>query len=184
MVVTGGDVDEPVGVIHKKDVLDAMLDGRPVDLAALMNTPVFISETTSVLKAFEFLKQTPLHMALIVDEFGAMEGIVTATDLLEMIAGDFDEAHDEETPSAIREREDGSFLVDGRADIDEVARRLPAHFDDTGHFHTIAGMVLHEIGRLPEEGEVFRIAGFDVEVVDMDDRRIDKLLFTRRQDAP
>ncbi|WP_293374621.1 hemolysin family protein [Phenylobacterium sp. SCN 70-31] len=180
VVARGSDVDEPVGVVHKKDVLDAMLDGQRLDLPALMVTPVFISETTSVLKAFELLKQSPLHMALVVDEFGAMEGVVTATDLLEMIAGDFDEAHDQDTPSAILQREDGSFLIDGRADIEDVARHLKADFDETGHFHTAAGLVLHEAGRLPEEGEVFNIAGYEVEVVDMDDRRIDKLLFRRR----
>lgn len=180
VIAKGGDVDDPVGVVHKKDVLDAMIDGRALDLHALMVTPIFISETTSVLKAFELLKQSPLHMALVVDEFGAMEGVVTATDLLEMIAGDFDEAHDEETPSAIVPREDGSFLVDGRADIDDVARHFRANFEDNGHFQTAAGLVLHHAGRLPEEGEVFHIGGLDIEVVDMDDRRIDKLVFRRR----
>lgn len=179
VVASSTDLEEPVGVVHKKDVLDALLDGQPLDLTQLMVTPVFISETTSVLKAFDLLKQTPLHMALIVDEFGALEGVVTATDLLEMIAGDFDEAHDQETPTAIIEREDGSFLVDGRADVDEVARKLQAAFEESGHFHTAAGLVLRAAGRLPGEGDVFRIAGFDVEVVDMDDRRIDKLIFRR-----
>ncbi len=181
VIAQGGDVDDPVGVVHKKDVLDAMLDERPLDLRALMVTPLFISETTSVLKAFELLKQSPLHMALVVDEFGAMEGVVTATDLLEMIAGDFDEAHDQDTPSAIVVREDGSFLVDGRADIDDVARRLGVGVEQSGQFHTAAGFLLHHAGRLPEEGESFHIAGLDVEVVDMDGRRIDKLLFSRRE---
>lgn len=179
MVVTRGpDVDEPVGVVHKKDVLDAMLDGQPLNLSQLMVTPVFIAETTSVLRAFELLKQTPLHMALVVDEFGALEGVVTATDLLEMIAGDFNEAHDGQTPSAVVARDDGSFLIDGRAELDEVARALRADFAETGQFHTVAGLVLHEAGRLPKEGEVFRIGGYEVEVLDMDDRRIDKLMFT------
>jgi len=179
VVARGADVDEPVGVIHKKDLLDATIDGAPLDISALMVTPLFISERTTVLKAFELLKQSPLHMALVVDEFGALEGVVTAIDLLEMIAGDFDEAHDLETPSAILRREDGSFLVDGRADIDDVARQLETEFEGIGDFHTAAGLVLQEAGRLPDEGEVFRIGPFDVEVVDMDGRRIDKLLFRR-----
>ena len=179
VVVRGNDIDEPVGVIHKKDVLDAMLDGQPFDMTSLMVTPAAIPETTSVLRAFELLKQTPLHMALVVDEFGTLEGVVTATDLLEMIAGDFDEAHDDATPPAIAPRDDGSFLVDGRADIKEVAKALGATFDETGQFHTAAGLVLQAAGRLPEEGEIFRLGGFEVEVIDMDDRRIDKLLFRR-----
>ena len=178
VVTEGADVEEPVGVIHKKDVLDAILDGKKPDISALMATPIYLVETTSLLRALELLKQTPLHMALVVDEFGALEGVVTPTDLLEMIAGDFDEGHDAATPEAIIKREDGSYLVDGRAEVDDLAKALGADFTETSQFHTAAGLVLHEIGRLPTEGDVFEIAGFRVEVIDMDDRRIDKLLFT------
>ncbi|HEY9236296.1 MULTISPECIES: hemolysin family protein [Phenylobacterium] len=179
VVTTGADVEEPVGVVHKKDVLDAVLDGNGVDIAALMATPLYIVESTSLLRALELLKQTPLHMALVVDEFGALQGIVTPTDLLEMIAGDFDEGYEGEGSQTIVEREDGSFLVDGRTEVDELAKTLGADFEETSHFHTAAGLVLHEIGRLPAEGDVFEIGAFRVEVIDMDDRRIDKLLFTR-----
>lgn len=180
MVVTSGsDVDDPVGVVHKADVLEAVLSEKGLDLAAIMVTPLYMAETTSVLRAFELLKATPLHMALVVDEFGALEGVVTATDLLEMIAGDFDEAHDGEGHGGVIQREDGSFLVDGRTEVHDLARILKAEFAETGHFHTAAGLLLHEVGRLPQEGEVFRFGGYEVEVVDMDDRRIDKLLFRK-----
>lgn len=181
VVTSGADVEEPVGVIHKKDVLDTLIDGAPLDIAKIMATPLYIVETTSLLRAFDLLKQTPLHMALVVDEFGALEGIVTPTDLLEMIAGDFDEGHDAENPTTILRRDDGSFLVDGRADVDDLAKALGADFTETSHFHTVAGLVLHEVGRLPTEGDVFQIGGYRVEVIDMDDRRIDKLLFTKQQ---
>ena len=184
VVTEGADVEEPVGVIHKKDVLDAILDGKKPDIQALMATPIYLVETTSLLRALELLKQTPLHMALVVDEFGALEGVVTPTDLLEMIAGDFDEGHDAATPDAILKREDGSYLVDGRAEVDDLAKALGADFTETSQFHTAAGLVLHEIGRLPSEGDVFEIGGFRVEVIDMDDRRIDKLLFTPPADGP
>lgn len=184
MVVTEGlDVDEPVGVVHKKDILEAVLQDGVLDLRSVMVTPLYMAETTTVLRAFELLKRTPLHMALVVDEFGALEGVVTATDLLEMIAGDFDEGHDDEGAARIVTRDDGSFLVDGRTEVDELARILQANFTETGHFHTAAGLVLHEVGRLPAEGEVFRFGGFEIEVVDMDERRIDKLIFRKRREA-
>ena len=169
-------------MIHKNDVLDALLDGTPLDIAKIMATPLYIVESTSLLRAFDLLKQTPLHMALVVDEFGALEGVVTPTDLLEMIAGDFDEGHDAENPTTILRREDGSFLVDGRADVEDLAKALSADFSETSHFHTVAGLVLHEVGRLPTEGDVFEIGGYRVEVIDMDDRRIDKLLFSKLAD--
>lgn len=179
VVTSGPDVDEPVGVVHKKDLLDAVLDGGEVDLEALMVTPLYIPETTSVLRALELLKQTPMHMALVVDEFGALEGVVTATDLLEMIAGDFPEQHDGAPAAHVVRREDGSWLVDGRTDLDELGRALAASFEESGAFHTAAGLVLHELGRFPSEAETFRIGEFLVEIIDMDERRIDKLLFRR-----
>jgi putative hemolysin len=179
VVTQGSDVDDPVGVVHKKDLLDALLDQAPLDLTRLMVTPLYIPETTSVLRALELLKGTPLHMALVVDEFGALEGVVTATDLLEMIAGDFPEAHDGHPAANVIRREDGSWLVDGRTDLDELAKALDDHFETNGGFHTAAGLVLHRLGRFPAEAETFRMGDYLVEVLDMDERRIDKLLFRR-----
>ena len=118
----------------------------------------------------------PVHMAFLVDEFGAFEGVVTATDLLEMIAGDFDEGHDE-AEAWIRQREDGTWLVDGQTDLDELSDELGEDFGETEGFHTVAGLVLHQLSRVPDEGEVLQLGRFEVEVIDMDDRRIDKLLF-------
>ena len=183
VVTQGSDVDDPVGVIHKKDLLDALLDDAPLDLATLMVTPLYVPETTSVLKAMELLKGTPLHMALVVDEFGALEGVVTATDLLEMIAGDFPEAHDGRPAANVIQREDGSFLVDGRTDLDELSKALGAHFESSASFHTAAGLVLHRLGRFPVEAEAFRVGDYIVEVIDMDERRIDKLLFRKAPEA-
>ncbi|MFN3856231.1 MAG: hemolysin family protein [Caulobacter sp.] len=179
IVARGMDIDEPAGVIHKKAVLDRILDGGPLDLASLVVEPIYIPETTSVLKALEQLKKTPNHMAVVVNEFGALEGVITPIDLLEMIAGDFPEAHDEGGPAPIIAREDGSFLVDGRADLDDLARELGLHVEDEGGYHTAAGLVLQRMGRIPEEGDVVACGGYMIEVVDMDSRRIDKLLFRK-----
>jgi putative hemolysin len=178
VVTREGDVDNPLGVIHKRDVADMLLDGL-FDLEPLIRTPLFLPDTTSVLKALEHFKNTVTHMAFVVDEFGAFQGVVTATDLLEMIAGDFPEEHDE-AGAPIVERRDGSFLVDGRTDLEEAASALDEDFGETEGFHTIAGLVLHRLGRIPTEGDTLRIGRFEVEVVDMDERRIDKLLFTPR----
>lgn len=176
VVARENDVDNPLGVVHKKDLLDSLLDNGEFNVERLVQTPAFIPQSTSVLKALEIMKASKVHMAFLVDEFGAFEGVVTATDLLEMIAGDFDEAHDEEE-AYIRQREDGSWLVDGQTDLDELADELGEDFGEAEGFHTVAGLVLHELSRVPEEGEVLQLGRFEVEVIDMDDRRIDKLLF-------
>lgn len=176
VVARESDVDNPLGVVHKKDLLDSLLTNGKFDIEALVQTPAFIPQSTSVLKALEILKASKVHMAFLVDEFGAFEGVVTATDLLEMIAGDFDEGHDEED-AWIREREDGTWLVDGQTDLEELSDVLGEDFGETEGFHTVAGLVLHQLSRVPDEGEILQLGRFEVEVIDMDDRRIDKLLF-------
>jgi CBS domain-containing protein len=135
-----------------------------------------IAEIEPVLKALEIMKASKVHMAFLVDEFGAFEGVVTATDLLEMIAGDFDEGHDDAEVN-VRLREDGTWLVDGQTDIDELADTLGEDFGEADGFHTVAGLVLHHLSRVPGEGEILQLGRFEVEIIDMDDRRIDKLLF-------
>ena len=176
VVARESDVDNPLGVVHKKDLLDALLTDGAYDIEKLVAEPAFIPQSTSVLKALEILKGSKVHMAFVVDEYGAFEGVVTATDLLEMIAGDFNESHDEQDLS-IRKREDGSWAVDGQADLDELGDELGEDFGEHESFHTVAGLVLHHLSRLPHEGEILQLGRFEVEVIDMDDRRIDKLLF-------
>ncbi|MDI6623625.1 MAG: hemolysin family protein [Brevundimonas sp.] len=176
VVARESDVDNPLGVIHKKDLLDSLLDNGEFNIERLVQTPAFIPQSTSVLKALGIMKASKVHMAFLVDEYGAFEGVVTATDLLEMIAGNFDESHDEDE-AYIRQREDGSWLVDGQADIEELADALGEDFGEAEGFHTVAGLVLHQLSRVPDEGEVLQLGRFEVEVIDMDDRRIDKLLF-------
>ena len=176
VVARENDVDNPLGVVHKKDLLDSLLTDGTFDIEALVQTPAFIPQSTSVLKALEILKASKVHMAFLVDEYGAFEGVVTATDLLEMIAGDFDEGHDEEE-AWIVEREDGAWMVDGQTDLDELSDVLGEDFGETEGFHTVAGLVLHQLSRVPDKGEILQLGRFEVEVIEMDDRRIDKLLF-------
>lgn len=176
VVARDNDVDNPLGVVHKKDLLDSLLDNGEFNVEKLVAEPAFIPQSTSVLKALEILKGSKVHMAFVVDEYGAFEGVVTATDLLEMIAGDFNESHDE-TEIAIRKRDDGTWAVDGQTDLDELGEKLGEEFGEHEGFHTVAGLVLHHLSRLPVEGEILQLGRFEVEVIDMDDRRIDKLLF-------
>ena len=176
VVARESDVDNPLGVVHKKDLLDALLTDGAFDIEKLVAEPAFSPQSTSVLKALEILKGSRVHMAFVVDEYGAFEGVVTATDILEMIAGDFNESHDE-TEVSVRKREDGSWAVDGQTDLDELGEVLGEEFGEHEGFHTVAGLILHHLSRLPHEGEVLQLGRFEVEVIDMDDRRIDKLLF-------
>ena len=182
VVARENDVDNPLGVVHKKDLLDSLLDNGEFNIEKHVQTPAFIPQSTSVLKALEILKASKVHMAFLVDEFGAFEGVVTATDLLEMIAGDFDEGHDDADVS-VREREDGSWLVDGQTDLDELSDVLGEDFGEAEGFHTVAGLVLHHLSRVPDEGEILQLGRFEVEIVDMDDRRIDKLIFKQLVNA-
>jgi len=176
VVARENDVDNPLGVVHKKDLLDSLLDNGEFNVERHVQTPAFIPQSTSVLKALEILKSSKVHMAFLVDEFGAFEGVVTATDLLEMIAGDFDERHDDAGVN-VRLREDGTWLVDGQTDIDELSDVLGEDFGEADGFHTVAGLVLHKLSRVPSEGEILQLGRFEVEIIDMDDRRIDKLMF-------
>ena len=176
VVARENDVDNPLGVVHKKDLLDSLLDNGEFNVERLVQTPAFIPQSTSVLKALGIMKASRVHMAFLDDEYGAFDGVVTATDLLEMIAGDFDEGHDEEE-AYIRQREDGSWLVDGQTDLDELCDVLGEDFGEAEGFHTVAGLVLHQLSRVPDEGEILQLGRFEVEIIDMDDRRIDKLLF-------
>ncbi|WP_119391160.1 hemolysin family protein [Taklimakanibacter lacteus] len=180
MLVGRRTIDEPIGVISKHEVLDRMLDGKTLDLAAIMHDPLVIPEVTPIFSVLSHFKKGPVRLAMIVDEYGSLQGIVTQTDLLEAIAGDLPEAEGEQPQ--IVERDDGSFLVDGLTPIREVFIRLgldilPAQND----FHTVAGFALYQLGRIPAAGEKFKYRDWKFEVVDMDKRRIDKLLISRKQ---
>ncbi len=176
VVVRGQDSEEPVGVAHKRDIADALMAGQPLDLQSIIQEPIYIPVTTSLLLALERFKESKLHMAFVINEYGGFEGVLTPTDLLEMIAGDLNEGHDDDRLMIVR-REDGSFLVDGRADLVELGDAIGEDFETGSGYHTVAGLILYKLGRFPKEGEIVTLGRFKVEIVDMDERRIDKLLF-------
>lgn len=177
IVAKGGNLDEPIGVVRKKDLLRSLLKGEKLDVPANLLQPLYVPESVSVLTLLNMFKTQPAHIALVVDEFGAVEGLVTPTDVLEAIAGDLAASQTDDVRE-IFPRDDGSFLVDGGTSLDDIEQALAIKHDPDADFHTVAGLVLDTLGRIPSTGERVRIGRWTVEIVDMDGRRIDKLLFT------
>jgi putative hemolysin len=169
-------VDEVVGVIHAKDLLEQFHRAGAIDLSAVLEQPLYVHESTKVLRLLEMFKASTVHMAIVLDEHGTVEGVVTPTDILTGIAGDFPE-EEEEGPSAIR-RADGSWLLDAQMPVYEVEHVLALRglAIDDAEYTTLAGFVLSQLGHIPGAGESFRWKDWQFEVVDMDGRRVDKVL--------
>ncbi|WP_454819250.1 hemolysin family protein [Labrys neptuniae] len=178
LLVGRGNIDEPLGMIVKQDLLDRVLDGERLDPLAAIRQPIIVHEAMPIFRVLDQFKRTPIRLALIVDEYGGLEGIVTQTDLLEAMAGDMPEVEGEEPD--IVERQDGSLLIDGMMPAYAAFDRLQLHTRPQDRdFHTIAGFALSQLGHLPDVGEQFDYGGWVFEIIDMDDRRIDKLLARR-----
>ena len=170
-----GGIDAVAGVLHARDALHAMIEGGTVDLAALVRAAPTIHDKADALDALEALRTSPVDMAFVVDEHGTFEGIITATDLLEAIAGQFTAREAETEPDAVR-REDGSWLLAGWKPVDDMAELLRLSLPARRDYHTVAGFVLGRLGRFPHLGDTFETAGWRFEVVDIDGRRVDKVL--------
>lgn len=174
--VARGDIEQVIGVAHTKDLLEQLHRRGTIDVAAVAVEPPFVVDRMPVLRLLERFKSSPVHMAMVVDEHGSFEGVVTPTDILTAIAGDLPQSEEEGEPQAVQ-RDDGSWLVDGLMPVDDVERTLGIRgMSEEGDFNTIAGFVLHQLGRLPVAGEHFDWRGWRFEVVDLDGRRIDKIL--------
>lgn len=174
--VAEGSVDKAVGVVKLREVLALLVEGKPVDLESLVRKAEVIPDQLDAMDALRMLQQSDVAMAMVHDEYGHLEGIVTPADLLEAIAGSFASHLDEGEQPMVVERTDGSLLVSGAMPIDQLADRLELALPDPREFATVAGYVLWVMEKLPETGEFFVEQGWRFEVVDMDGRRIDKLL--------
>ena len=174
--VARGDIEQVIGVAHTKDLLEQLHRLGTIDIAAVAVEPPFVVDRMPVLRLLERFKSSPVHMAMVVDEHGSFEGVVTPTDILTAIAGDLPQSEEEGEPQAVQ-RDDGSWLVDGLMPVDDVERTLGIRsMSEEGDFNTIAGFVLDQLGHLPVAGEHFDWHGWRFEVVDLDGRRIDKIL--------
>lgn len=172
--VQGGDPNNILGVFRSRDFLDLPEDQAQIDLKSwLIEAPV-VRERMGALDVLEILRRSPAHMVFVYDEYGNFEGIITPMDVLQAIAGDFD--GDAEDEPRIVEREDGSLLVAGWMPADEFADRIGMNLETDRDYDTVAGLVIDRMGSLPQVGEHVLITGWRIEVVDLDGRRIDKLL--------
>jgi putative hemolysin len=184
--VIEGDLDRVRGVVSAKDLLNQSLAGEPLDLHSVLRDPLIVPESNSALQVLEQFSESTMKIALIADEYGGIEGIVTHRDILEDIAGSFPRPRQFIEP-AIVERSDGSQLVDGLLPIEEFKEllglpRLPE--EAFGRYQTVGGFVMAIIGNIPKTGEAFAWENYCIEVVDMDGHRVDKVLLTPMDSNP
>jgi putative hemolysin len=174
-VVRGG-VDQLAGIVQDKDLLAACLAGEAFDLKPALRQPLFLPNTVSVLRALEMFKSSGEPMALVVDEYGDLEGLVTLTDILEALVGDIPEIGD--TDQRIVRREDGTWLIDGMVSLDEVKQLLgvSALPGEDPEFHTLGGFMMARLHRVPMVADRVTAGDFLFEIVDMDGRRVDRVL--------
>jgi putative hemolysin len=176
-LVDGGP-EQVVGIVQVKELLTAALSGRPFDLRAAVKPPLFVPSTVTALRALEIFKKSGAPMALVVDEYGDFEGLVTLHDILQSLVGDIADPGDAGAQTIIK-RDDGSWLVDGMVTIDEVKDltglpELPG--EGSGDFQTLGGFMMARINRVPAVGDRVSVKGFRFEVLYMDGRRVDRVL--------
>ncbi len=174
--VAEGSVDKVIGIVQARDIVRALIAGNEIDLRALMRQPPIVPDQVDAMDALEALRRADVPMALVHDEYGHLEGIVTPADLLSSIAGDFVSDRHEDDDPPVFEREDGSLLVSGWWAADLLAERIGLTLPESRDYATVAGLALAELKRLPSVGDHFTFDGHRFEIVDMDGRKIDKLL--------
>jgi len=177
--VCDGSPDNVIGVVQAKDLLNAFLQGGAVKPRDHVRAAPIVPDTMDALDVIDMLKESPVHIGLVHDEYGHFEGVVTSADILEAIAGEFRTEEGAAEMMMVR-REDGSYLVSGAMPADELAERLNLTLPDERDFHTVAGLILWLFGRLPAAGDTVDYKGWRFEVVDLDGRRIDKIVASRQ----
>lgn len=181
VIVCRGGLDQVVGVLLVSELLKPALEGRALGLEAAVRQPLYVPDSVTTTQLIEQFRKARSEYALIVDEYGALQGLVTLTDVLQSIVGEIPDEGEPEARDAVQ-REDGSWLIDGAISIERFLSLLELDAlpgEDDGGYHTLAGFVLHALGRIPKVTETFESAGLRFEVIDMDGHRVDKLLVAR-----
>ena len=172
-----GSIDDVVGYVHVKDIIEMQRAGGS-DLHSIAREPLYVSESIPALRMIELFRSSGIHIAMVVDEYGSLEGLVMPSDILTGIAGDLPDHDDDEAPGAV-EREDVSWLLDGSLPVETAGRLLGVEDMRPEDYATLAGMIIEELGHIPTPGESVTLHGWCFEVVDLDGRRIDKVLARR-----
>ncbi len=174
-VVCDGAVDNVIGVVQAKDLLDSVIDGRPLSIASVLRQPMVMPDTVTALDALQRLKNDEMGLALVLDEYGSFEGVVTAADVLEAIVGEPDDDEEDAVAAA-----PGVLLLDGMTPMDEVkARLMLPDLPAEGSYHTLAGLVLALLQRVPRTGDRIVFAGWLFEVIAMEGRRVERIRASR-----
>jgi putative hemolysin len=174
--VARGDMEEILGIVHAKDLLNASFDGHSISLKPVMRPALIVPDTTPVLRVLDQFKKAGQHIAIVVDEYGSVEGLVSITDIIESITGGLPERGRDVAEKPVK-RKDGSWLIDGMMPLDEVESLVGLKgMRGEGDFQTMAGFMIDHLGRIPAVGDHFIWEDARFEVVDMDNRRVDKVL--------
>jgi putative hemolysin len=181
LLLCGDALDDIVGMVRMRDLMNQLAAGQAIDMEAASTQVLTIHEATTALRLLELFRNAPSHLAVVLDEYGSVEGVVTPSDVLSAVTGQILEASDR--AASMLHREDGSWLVDGRVRVADAERAVGAHDWSGRSYTTVAGLGLDRLGRVPTAGERVAVGRFTLEVVDMDGRRIDKLLISRLPDA-
>jgi putative hemolysin len=181
--VSSGNLDQVCGVIHAKDFLAQQATGKPMEIRALMQEPLFVPRSVSLLHVLNLFKRTGKHIAFVVDEYGGTEGLLTHHDILEAIAGEIAAIGEIQGDAKAVQRHDGSWLLDGMLAVDEFKQIfhlevLPGEKKDA--YQTLGGFLFTQMGRVPSVSDNFVWSNLRFEIVDMDGKRIDKVLVTQR----
>lgn len=177
--VCRGGLDDVLGVVSSQRLLRQMVHGQPLSLADQLEPPVFVPETLSGMELLEHFKLSGAELVFVVDEYGAVQGVVTVRDLLEAITGEFTPAAGDEEQAWAVQRDDGSWLLDGLIPVPELKDRLQLRSlpdEERGRYNTLAGMIMLLLGRLPQVADQVEWQGWRFEVVDMDGKRVDKVM--------
>jgi putative hemolysin len=172
------DPDQVLGVVQAKDLLHSYMSRRQLDIRNVIRLAPLIPDSVDASDMVSILKASPVHIGLVVDEYGHFMGVVTSPDILESIVGEF-RTEEGPTEAAIVRRDDGSLLISGDMAVDEFAEFTGIQLPEGRSYHTVAGFILDGFGKLPAVGDSFDMYGWRFEVVDLDGRRVDKVLATK-----